>query len=137
MYDHGRMTTRWQLALGGIVVAWSLAAAIGSLRAVQVRPHDPMAEQEAEFGALAPYLPPRGEISYLEPDADDQVPDHPRPHYTAQYALSPRVVVARIGAELVIVPRGTVNPGGDERLKGYELVTTLPNGHALYRRVAP
>jgi hypothetical protein len=128
------MTKRWQVALGGIVLAWCLAAAIGSVRAVQARPRDPMTLQEAEFRALAPYLPRRGEVGYLEPDADDQPGDAVRAHYAAQYALAPLVIVARTGADLVIVPRGTVRPEADERLTAYLPVLTLPSGHALYRR---
>lgn len=130
------MTKQWQVVLGGLVLAWCLAAAIGSLRAVHARPRDPMSLQEAEFRALAPYLPRRGEVGYLEPDADDLSGDAVRAHYAAQYALAPLVVVARTGPDFLIVPRGTVRPEADERLAGYGLALALPSGHALYRRTA-
>jgi hypothetical protein len=55
-------------------------------------------------------------------------------HYAAQFALTPRVVVARTGPEFLIVARDTARPNGDPRLDGYHLAASLPNGHRLFRR---
>ena len=92
-----------------------------------------MTMQEAEFLPFVPDLPARGEIGYLEPFRAGTESDV-RLHYAAQYALAPRVIVARTGPELLIVPVGAENPSGDSRLDGYRRVRTLPNGHRLFRR---
>jgi hypothetical protein len=96
-----------------------------------------MTQDEAGFRALVPYLPAVGTVGYLEPDADDQPGDAVRMHYTAQYALVPRVVLARPGSEFMIVPRGTVRADEDPRLEGYHVVATVTAGHQLYRRLMP
>jgi hypothetical protein len=123
------------LACGAIL--WALVAAGAGLRAAVVMPADAMGQLEAEFIPLASYLPPSGEVGYLErydePGGDDEV----RTHYAAQYALVPRVVVAEVGKEFVIVARDAARPGGDPRLDGYFLVTRAATGHSVYRRLAP
>ncbi len=123
------------LACGAVL--WALVAAGAAVRAALAMPADSMARLEAEFLPLASYLPAQGEVGYLErydePGGDDEV----RTHYAAQYTLVPRVVVARLGQEFVIVPRDAAQPGGDPRLDGYFLVTRAASGHSVYRRLAP
>lgn len=116
---------------------WALVAAGAAVRAALAMPADPMGQLESEFLPLGPYLPPRGEVGYLEPFEDAGGDDAVRTHYAAQYALVPRVVMARVGQEFVIVARDSARPGGDSRLDGYFLVTRAPSGHSLYRRLAP
>lgn len=92
-----------------------------------------MAGLEDEFLPFVPFLPPRGEIGYLEKrnGTDEDV----RRYYAAQYALVPRVVLSRTGPEFLIVPKETELPGGDERLAGFVPMRTFPTGHRLFRRV--
>jgi hypothetical protein len=123
------------LACGAIL--WALVAAGAGLRAALAMPPDSMGLLEAEFLPLASYLPPRGEVGYLEPFEDLPGDDGVRSHYAAQYALVPRVVVAEEGKEFVIVARDTARPGGDSRLDRYFLVTRAASGHSVYRRLAP
>jgi len=112
---------------------WCIAAAAMNVAFVPT-PRHAIADLEAEFAALIPHLPPRGEVAFLEhhhaPGSEDAV----RTWYTAQYALSPRIVVARLGPEFLIAARGTVHPDGDARLEGYVRIHTGPGGHDIYRR---
>ena len=123
------------LACGAML--WALVAAGAAVRAALAMPTDPMGQLEAEFLALASYLPARGEVGYLEAFEDAGGDRAVRSHYAAQYALVPRVVVAGVGREFVIVARDTTRPGGDPRLDGYFLVTRDASGHSVYRRLAP
>jgi hypothetical protein len=123
------------LACGAVL--WALVAAGAAVRAALAMPADPMGQLEAEFLPLASYLPPRGEVGYLEPLEDAPGDDGVRSHYAAQYALVPRVVVAEGGKEFVIVARDTARLAGDSRLDGYFLVTRAASGHSVYRRLAP
>ena len=127
----------WRRLAAGLLLVWCLAAAVSALRAALALPVDPMAQQESEYRQFAGVLPEFGIVSYLEPDEDDDVGDAVRAYYAAQYALAPRVVQDRVGAEFLIVPRGTVRPEEDERLKGYSQVLVLPSGHRLFRRLTP
>lgn len=124
----------WQPLLGGVLLVWCLAAAVAAWRDAIARAPDPMADLETEFRVFVPDLPATGEIGYLEayPGSGDE--NSVRMHYAAQYALTPRVVVGRTGPDFLIVPRGSEQPGGDERLLHYRRVTSYPNGHRLFRR---
>ena len=123
-----------QPLFAGALFALCLLWAVTELRTALDRPHDPMAELEAEFEAFIPDIPARGEIGYLEPYVDGGSEAAVRLHYAAQYALTPRIIVAHVGPEFLIVTRGSAKPGGDPRLDGYLRILTLPNGHSLYRR---
>ena len=123
--------------LATLALAWSLVASASALRTALLLPPDPMQRLDAEFRELAPRLPPTGEVGYLdryENAGDDAVV---RARYAAQYALAPRVVLARTGPEFLIVADDTERPGGDPRLDGYFLVTTTSAGHRLFRRLKP
>ncbi|HEY6506722.1 MAG TPA: hypothetical protein VIY56_01835 [Vicinamibacterales bacterium] len=132
-----RMSGRVRQGLAFGAILWALVAAGAAVRAALAMPADPMAQLEAEFLPLATYLPPRGEVGYLEPFEDAGGDDAIRTYYAAQYALVPRVVMSRVGPEFVIVARDTAKPTGDSRLDGYFLVTRAPSGHSVYRRLAP
>jgi hypothetical protein len=82
-------------------------------------------------------LPPAGDVGYLDryENAGDETVVRAR--YAAQYALAPRVLLPRVGAEFLIVADDTARPGGDPRLDGYFLVAATPAGHRLFRRLAP
>lgn len=123
--------------LATLVLAWSLVAGASAVRVARALPPDPMRRLEAEFLELAPRLPPAGEIGYLDryENAGDEAVVRER--YAAQYALAPRVMVARTGPEFLIVAHDTERPGGDDRLAGYFLVSTTPAGHRLFRRLGP
>lgn len=128
------MRPTWQSALAVIGVAWALLASASAVRAALSIPPDPMGQLESEFRALIADLPPRGQIGYLERYEGGGSVEAVRQHYAAQYALAPRVVVARTGPEFVIVASGTERPGGDPRLKGYVQVARSPAGHRVFRR---
>ena len=123
----------WKTLAGGALIAWCLLSAGSALRDALHHPADPMDEQEALFLPLVPELPPDGEIGYLEPYHAGTEADV-RLHYAAQYALTPRVIVARTGPDWLIVPPGAEDPAGDARLAGYQRVRTLANGIRLFRR---
>jgi hypothetical protein len=123
--------------LATLALAWSLVAGASALRMALTMPPDPMQRLEAEFLELAPRLPSAGDIGYLDryENAGDEAVVRAR--YAAQYALAPRVVVARTGPEFLIVAHDTERPGGDARLNGYFLVATTSAGHRLFRRLGP
>ena len=123
--------------LATLALAWSLVAGASAVRVALVQPADPMQRLEAEFLELAPRLPPTGVVGYLDryENAGDEAVVRER--YAAQYALAPRVVLARTGPEFLIVAHDTERPGGDSRLAGYFLVATTPAGHRLFRRLGP
>lgn len=127
---------RWHMLLAGIVMTWCLVAAVDNLRHAGT-PRHPIAELESQFAALIPHLPPHGEVGFLEhhdmPASEDAV----RTWYTAQYALSPRIIVGRHGTEFLIAAHGNAHPAGDARLDGYVPVHTGPGGHQIYRRFLP
>lgn len=120
-----------------LVLAWSLVAGASAVRVARALPADPMQRLEAEFLELAPRLPPAGEVGYLDryENAGDEAVVRER--YAAQYALAPRVMVARTGPEFLIVAHDTERSGGDDRLAGYFLVATTAAGHRLFRRLGP
>ena len=124
---------RWSRLLGGVVLAWALVAGLSALRAALARPHDRMEEQEAEFRQLIPDLPARGAIGYLEP-YNGFNDDTTREHFAAQYALAPRLIVAKPYYEFLIVANGAARPDGDPRLATFARVATYPGGHRLFRR---
>lgn len=129
---------KWGLSvLGCALLAWSLLAAISTVRDGLSREPDPMVELEAEFLALIFDLPASGVVGYLEQHNNAATDDAVRMYFAAQYALVPRVVVGRVGPEFLIAARGTDRPGGDPRLEGYHLVTSFPSGHRVYRRLVP
>ena len=132
-----RMPGRVRQGLACGAMLWALVAAGAAVRAALAMPADPMGRLESEFLPLAPYLPPRGEVGYLERFENAGSDEAVRTHYAAQYALVPRVVMPRVGQEFVIVARDTARPGGDSRLDGYFLVTSAPSGHSVYRRLTP
>jgi hypothetical protein len=119
--------------LGGLLLAWSLLAGVAALRAAVARVPDQMAEQEAEFRAFAPYLPPSGRVGFLQP-FDGWMDASVRTHYAAQYALAPRVVPESLSEEFLIVARDAARPEGDPRLAGFVEVERFPSGHRLFRR---
>jgi len=123
----------WKPIAGGVLIAWCLLSAGAALRDALGHAPDPMDEQQAAFLPLVPELPLRGEIGYLEPYHSGTEADV-RLHYADQYVLTPRVIVAHTGPELLIVPPGAEDPSGDPRLAGYRRVRTLPNGIRLFRR---
>jgi hypothetical protein len=120
--------------LGAVLLAWCLAVALSSRQSARALPHDPMPELEAEFARYARYLPPSGDIGYLEQYKSDGTDLPIRMHYAAQYALVPRVIVGRTGPEFLIVAHGTADPDGDPRLDGYVPIETFANGDRLFRR---
>ena len=123
----------WWPVLGGVVLAWSLVAAVGGWRAAAAREPDRMGEQDAEFRAFAPHLPPSGTVGYLQP-FDGWVDASVRTHYAAQYSLAPRVVTETLAEEFLIVAAGAARPEGDPRLAGFVEVQRFPGGHRLFRR---
>jgi hypothetical protein len=127
----------WQRVLAALGVAWSLLTAGAALRAARALPADPMARLEREFRVLVTDLPSTGVIGYLERYEGGGAVDAVQMHYAAQYALAPRIVVARTGSEFVIVASGTERPGGDARLDGYVAVTRTAAGHRVFRRLTP
>ena len=128
---------RWlRAAACAATLAWCLMAAFAAFQNAQRRSSNPIAELDAEFSALADHLPPRGIIGFLERYEEAGSEDAARTWYVAQYALSPRVVVSRLGPEYLIVARGAAHPDGDPRLEGYVHVTTVPGGHQLFRRLS-
>ena len=131
------MAGRVQQGLAVLAVAWALIASFGAVRGARAQPADPMSRLEAEFKQLANDLPPAGEVGYLERYEDAGAEDAVRMHYAAQYALVPRVVVARVGYEFMIVAQGMPRPGHDPRLDGYFLVSVTPEDHRVYRRLVP
>lgn len=118
------------------ILGWCLLAALAAFQNARRPSSNPVARLDAEFSALAAYLPPRGVIGFLERYEDAGSEDAARTWYVAQYALSPRVVVSRLGPEFLIVARGAAHPDGDPRLEGYVHVTTVPGGHQLFRRLS-
>jgi hypothetical protein len=128
-----RKTATWQEVLRGVLLVWCVIASSAALQSARARQIDPMARLEAEFLPFAPYLPPTSTVGYLEHrnGTDAAI----RLYYAAQYALIPRVVVAHVGPELLIVPAGAEQAGDDERLKGYRQVRAFPTGHRLFVRV--
>ena len=130
----GRLLTRLGV---GVVILWALPAIYGTQRFADARRTDPVAALEAEYGALAPALPPRGAVGFLEYAVDDDSAEHVMAYYVAQYTLAPRIVLKRADQEFVIVPRGAPRAGGDERLAGLAPVASSPGGYRLYRRRVP
>jgi len=128
---------RWRAALGAVLLAWSLLAAVSTVRDGLTRGPDPIAELEPEFLALVFDLPASGLVGYLEAYSDAGADAAVRMYFAAQYALAPRVVVARVGPEFLIVAQGTERPSGDSRLDGYHQVAAFPSGHRVYRRLVP
>ena len=122
--------------VSGVIFAWCLLAAVSAIRKSSARQPDPMETLEAEFLPFVVELPPTGEVGYLEAYSGNN-DETTRVHYAAQYALTPRVVSARIGPEFLIVARGTARPEGEPRLAGYHLVASFPGGHRLFRRLVP
>ncbi len=123
----------WWQVLGGVAIAWSLVAAFSAWQAALARPHDRMAEQDAEFEAFEQHLPLVGAVSYLEPFNglnDDGV----RALLAAQYSLAPRVIVTTLDSEFLIVTDGAARPEGDPRLDRFVPVARFPSGHRLFRR---
>lgn len=127
-----RQTSNWRVLACAALLAWCLLAVGGAHRTAAAREPDPMARIAAEFLPFVPFLPPRGEIGYLEKRGGND--DDTRIYYASQYALVPRVVLSRTGPEFLIVPRDTEVPGGDERLAGFVPVRMFPTGHRLFRR---
>jgi hypothetical protein len=131
------MPTRWSTVVSALALVWALVAAASGLREAWRRPADPMAVLEADFVDLARYMPPAGEIGYLERFENPASEDELRRYYAAQYALAPRVVARRGGLEFFVVARDTDRPGGDSRLAGYVEVGASRAGHRVFRRLAP
>lgn len=125
------------ILVGAALLAWAVDNAWVTWGIATARPIDQTAALDRTFRSLSPYLPPFGEVSFLEPDSDDNPGDPVQLHYVAQYALVPRTVHARPGAEFIIVPRGTIRPEADPRLAGFYPIVTLDSGDRLYRRLAP
>jgi hypothetical protein len=118
-----------------VLLGWCAVSSYTGFQTAIGRETDPIGGLEAEFRWFAPFLPSYALVGYLEPyDGSGGSLEAVRMHYAAQYALSPRVVVARVGAEYLIVARGTARPGGDPRLMPFSRVTSFPTGHTLYRR---
>jgi hypothetical protein len=120
-----------------ILLVWCLTAAISSLWATQPSTPSPIPHLDAEFSAFATLLPARGVIGFLDRYKDGGTEDAVRAWFSAQYALTPRVLVSRVGPEFLIVAQGAAHPEGDSRLGEYVHVDSVPGGHRLYRRVAP
>jgi hypothetical protein len=131
------MASRAQQMLAALAVGWALVAAIGAVRGARAQPLDPMERLEAEFRQLAKNLPPAGEVGFLDRYVDAGAEDAQRTHFAAQYALVPRVVLARVGLEFMIVAQGAAQPDHEARLAGYFLVSATPEGHRVYRRLTP
>lgn len=131
LVDHSRKA---QVVVAAAVMAWCVAAALYNLTTAS-RPRHPIAVLEAQFASLIPYLPASGEVGFLEHYADPGAEDAVKTWYTAQYALAPRIVAARPGAEFLIVADGTAHPSSDPRLEEYFRVVTVEGGHQLYRRL--
>jgi hypothetical protein len=129
------MAGRVQQILASLAVGWALVASIGAVRGARAQPLDPMKRLEAEFRPLAKDLPPAGEVGFLDRYVDAGAEDAQRVHFAAQYALVPRVVLARVGLEFMIVAQGAAQPDYDPRLDGYYLVSTTPEDHRVYRRL--
>ena len=128
------MPGTWRLALGGVVLAWCVIAAVAGMIEARERPLDAMPELDAQFRTFAAQLPPRGIVGFLEPLQNAGTPENVQIHYAAQFALVPRVVVARVGPPFLIVPRGAANGDDDPRLAGYFRIASSRGGHRLFRR---
>jgi hypothetical protein len=112
-------------ALTSVAVVWRNAAARGS---------DSVTSIEQEFRALARVLPPSGAVGFLRFAADDDSVDHTMVFYLAQYALAPRLVEKRTDLEFLVVARGAMRPGRDDRLAGFEPVASSKEGYRVYQR---
>ncbi len=123
-------------AVAAAVLLWAVVSAAATLRNAAMQAANPVTAIEAQFRALAPALPPSGTIGFLEYGVDDTSADHLMVYYAAQYALAPRLVEKRTDLEFLVVARDALRPGVDERLSGFELVTSSTEGHRLYRRRA-
>lgn len=119
---------------GAVVLAWCLAVAWTARSAAITRPSDIMPELDRQFTLFDRQLPRLGVVGFLEPTKDAGAPEAVQIYYAAQYALAPRVVVPRVGAEFVIVPVGAASGDDDPRLTGYQRVGTSRDGHRLFRR---
>lgn len=129
-----RLMLRWISTAA--LLTWCVLAAVSALLDARSRARDPVPQLDAVFSSFAPELPLRGQIGFLEP-YDGGSEDLVRTHYVAQYALIPRLVIAQVGPEFLIVSPGTARPGGDRRLDGFYPVAEFPGGHRLYRRLLP
>ena len=125
---------RWSLALGGLVLAWCVIAALAGMLEARDQPADAMPELDAQFRAFAAQLPARGTVGFLEPLQNAGTPEAVQVYYAAQFALVPRVVVARVGPPFLIVPRGAARGDDDPRLAGYFRIASSRGGHRLFRR---
>lgn len=119
----------------GALVSWCTVASFATARASFAKPTDPMPALEAEFLPFAKVLPRFGDVGYLEDHSPTSQADAERRMWAAQYALVPRVILSRVAGEYALAPAGNENPVGDERLRGYAPVVTLPNGNRLVRRI--
>lgn len=103
---------------------------------------DLVTQEDATFQTLAPWLPPRGRIGYLEP-ADWPGTFAVRRFYLAEYSPTPRILVIGAGPEfLVAVPEARLDPeprpgetSRDPRLSGYVLFRRFDNGMRIFRRL--
>ena len=99
-----------------------------------MRGTDPVAAFEREFRALSHALPPSGPVGFLRYEADDDRADRVMTYYVAQYTLAPRLIEKRTDVEFLIVARNALRPGVDDRLAGFEIVTTSREDYRVYQR---
>ena len=123
-------------AVSAVVLVWSLASAAGAWRDAAMRTADPIAALEAEFRTLVSFLPSSGVVGFLRYDVDDDRADRIMVYYVAQYTLAPRLIEKRTDVEFLIVARDALRPGVDDRLAGFEIVTTSSEGYRVYQRRA-
>ncbi|HET9358909.1 MAG TPA: hypothetical protein VFO58_04125 [Vicinamibacterales bacterium] len=122
-------------ALGGLVLLWALVSVVSAWQAAAARGPDRVTALEAGFRALAASAPASGDIGFLRHYEHPDSPDDIRDYYVAQYAFAPRLVARRTDVDLLIVAQGAAHPDRDERLAGFALVASSPEGHRLYRKL--
>lgn len=115
-------------ALAALLI-WCVLAAAAGLRSALLLERDARKAFEADLLTLSVELPPHGTVGYLHDGAGETA------FHAAQYALAPRVLVARTGPDYLIVAPDAAVPESDPRLTGYEPVRADAAKHRLFRRV--
>lgn len=135
LYTQAAMRPLAPRALGGLVLVWALASVVSAWRVAGARDPDRVTALEAGFRTLAASAPASGAIGYLRHYEHPDSPDDILEYYVAQYAFAPRLVARRTDVDLLVVAPGAARPDGDERLTGFALVGSSPEGHRLFRKL--
>jgi hypothetical protein len=88
---------------------------------------------EAMFREAGPFLPPGGQVGYLQEEYSRSRADDYATFFIAQYALVPRVLVEGTRADVVLaVPRP--DQGAPDVPDGFSVERRLASGLAIFRR---